>query len=109
MLDDKDTILVLVTAPDRSEAEKIGGDLLEKKLAACVNIISGVTSIYRWKDKVQTDSEVLMLVKTQRELFNKVKVSIVSLHSYELPEIITINISDGLPEYLNWIIKETTI
>jgi periplasmic divalent cation tolerance protein len=109
MLDYSDIILVLVTASDQSEAENIGLELVNKNLAACVNIISGVTSIYRWKSKVQTDSEVILLVKTRRELFNKLKRSIVSLHSNELPEIVAINITDGLTEYLKWIIKETTI
>lgn len=98
-----DKKIVLTTAGSPEEARKIAETLVERKLAACVNIISGGTSIYRWKEKVQSDQESLLIIKTTSAAFAQVRETIRELHSYELPECIALTIEDGLPEYLDWI------
>lgn len=98
-----DKRLVFVTAGSADEARRIAQALVERKLAACVNIVPGVTSIYRWKGKVEGAAEWLLLIKTTEPLFPRVRETIRELHSYELPECISISVEDGLPEYLSWI------
>jgi len=98
---------VFITVPDQKSAEDIARELVESKLAACVNIIPGLKSFYEWNGELQSDSEVLLIVKTQQQLFNRVRDKVVSLHCYELPEIIAINLSDGLKGYLDWIVAQT--
>jgi periplasmic divalent cation tolerance protein len=100
-------IVVLITSPDEEEAAKIAGTLVDERLAACVNIIRNVRSIYRWEGKVQDDAEVLMVAKTRRDLFEKLKNRVKELHRYDVPEIIALPIVDGSEGYLNWI-RETT-
>ena len=95
--------IVLSTAGTREEASKIGRSLVERKLAACVNIIPQIESIYRWQGKVESSQEWLLLIKTTVERFPSVREAISELHSYELPECIAINIEDGSPEYLKWL------
>jgi periplasmic divalent cation tolerance protein len=102
-----DYIVVLVTAKSDKEGEKIGQALLEEKLAACVNIVPGLKSIFRWKGKISTDEEVLLLIKTKDTLFEKLKKRVIELHSYEVPEIIALGILAGNEKYLEWIKKET--
>lgn len=94
--------------PDEKSAEHIARELVAAKLAACVNVIPGLKSIYKWNGELQNDSEILLMVKTQRQLFNRVREKIVSLHSYDLPEIIAVNLSDGLKGYLDWIVAQTS-
>ncbi len=103
----KEYILVLITAPDQNSAHNIAEMLVNDHLAACVNIIPGLTSIYRWKGHVQHDSELLLLVKACKQTFKALINSVKSLHPYDLPEIIALEINDGLKEYLNWIGAET--
>jgi periplasmic divalent cation tolerance protein len=102
-----DYIVVLVTVKSDKEGEKIGQALLEEKLAACVNIVPGLKSIFRWKGKISTDEEVLLLIKTKDTLFEKLKKRVIELHSYEVPEIIALGILAGNEKYLEWIKKET--
>jgi periplasmic divalent cation tolerance protein len=98
-----DKILVLTTAGSKDEARKIGHELVERMLAACVNIIPQVGSIYRWEGEVEEAEEWLLIVKTTRAAFERVREAINQLHSYDLPECICLSIEDGSVEYLSWI------
>jgi periplasmic divalent cation tolerance protein len=102
-----DCIIVFSTISSLDEAKKISYEIVNKRLAACVNIINGLTSVYEWKGEVCTDTECLMIIKTRRELFENLKKEIVSLHPYEVPEIVSFDITDGLESYLDWIQKNT--
>lgn len=95
--------IVLTTAGSQEEARKIAGALVERKLAACVNIVPQIESVYRWQGKVESATEWLLIVKTQAESFARVRDAIKELHSYELPECIMIPIEGGSEEYLKWI------
>jgi len=100
-------IIIFSTVSRREEAEKIAKSLIGKRLAACVNILDGMTSVYEWKNELCTENEVLMIIKSRKSLFEDIKNEILSLHTYELPEIISFPISEGLPAYLDWIEKNT--
>lgn len=100
-------ILCLVTIDDLDKAAYIARTLVEKRLAACVNIMPQVRSIYSWKGEICDEPERLMIMKTRYDLFERLQNEIKKLHPYEVPEIISINIDRGLPEYLRWI-DETT-
>ena len=95
--------VVLSTVGSEVEASLIARALVERRLAACVNVLPGVNSTYRWKGAVRTDAEWLLVVKTRRDRFEEVRVAIRELHSYELPEIVMLDIGDGDGEYLAWI------
>jgi periplasmic divalent cation tolerance protein len=96
-------ILVLTTTNSRSNADKIGKMLVLGKLAACVNIVEKVSSIYEWKGELIEDNEFLLIIKSKKELFSEVEEKIKSLHPYETPEIISFDISAGSRDYLSWI------
>jgi periplasmic divalent cation tolerance protein len=98
-----DKRLVVSTAGSQEEARKIANALVERKLAACVNIVAQVESIYRWQGKVESSCEWLLLIKTTAEKFKQVREAVAELHSYELPELITIAVDDGSPGYLAWL------
>lgn len=98
-----DKRIVLTTAGSEEEAGKIARHLVEHKLAACVNIVPQVESIYRWQDKVETAREWLLLIKTTAEGFVAVRDAILELHSYEVPECVAIAVEDGSAEYLEWV------
>jgi periplasmic divalent cation tolerance protein len=100
-------LLVLTNLPDRAAAERIGDLLIEKKLAACVNILAPCRSVYRWKDAVQHDEEHPLLIKTTAERYAELEQAIRGAHPYELPEIIAVPIERGLPDYLDWVSAET--
>ncbi len=98
-----DKRLILTTASSRDEAQKIARALVDRRFAACVNILGPMDSVYRWNDAVETAQEYLLLIKTTAEMFSDVKDAIAELHSYELPECIALPIEAGSEEYLNWI------
>ena len=98
-------ILVLSTCGSKNEAEKIARDILQRRLAACVNIMP-VRSHYRWKGSIRVDREYLMIAKTRSEVFVKLKGRILALHTYQLPEIVSLRINDGYKRYLDWIDEE---
>lgn len=100
-------LVVLCTCPDPVVAERITGVLVKERLAACVNRIAGIESTYRWQGAIHHDTEYLLLIKTTRERFAALRDRIVSLHPYELPEIIAVDIALGLERYLGWIEEET--
>ena len=83
--------------------ESLARFLVEEHLAACVNILPGLTSVYPWEGKIETGSEALLLIKTERMLYQKLEAELRERHPYELPELIVIDIERGLPDYLNWI------
>jgi len=93
----------MTTTETKEEAEKIAQYLVEQKLAACVQITGPITSIYRWKGKVEKAQEWLCLIKTREELYDKVETAIKKLHSYETPEIFAVPIIKGSSEYLSWL------
>jgi periplasmic divalent cation tolerance protein len=98
-----DKRIVLSTAGSEDEARKIARHLVDRKLAACVNIIPRIESVYRWQGKVESSQEWLLLIKTTEERFPAVRDAIRQLHSYDLPECLAIKIEDGSPDYLRWI------
>jgi periplasmic divalent cation tolerance protein len=98
-----ETLVVLCTLPDRSHAYRIAHMLVEEQLAACINLIPGVSSVYRWQGAVHQDEEILLLIKTTQPVFTRLEQRIRALHPYELPEIIAVPIRTGLAEYLQWI------
>ena len=97
--------VVLSTCGSRKEAEKIARDIVQRRLVACVNNMP-VTSYYRWKGRIRADREYLILAKTRSELFARLKSRILALHTYQLPEIVSLRIDDGYRPYLEWIDKE---
>jgi periplasmic divalent cation tolerance protein len=98
-----DKRIVLTTAGSQEEARAIAHALLERRLAACVNIVSSLESIFRWEGKVDSAQESLLIIKTTEAAFPKVRKAIAELHSYDLPECIVLAIEDGSAEYLRWI------
>jgi periplasmic divalent cation tolerance protein len=101
-----DKIVVLSTCGSPAEADKIARRLLEKKLAACVNIVPGVRSLYQWHGKVEESEEALLLIKSSRPLFEDLKAELERLNSYEVPEAIALAIVDGAEGYLSWLDRE---
>ena len=100
-------LLIMCTCPDRSVASAVTTALLEERLAACVNRVTGIKSTYRWKDHVQEDDEVLLLIKTPANLFSRVEDTIRKLHPYELPEVVGVPLTAGSAAYLDWIRSST--
>jgi len=98
-----DKRIVLSTAGSEDEARKIARHLVENQLAACVNIVPQIQSVYRWQGKVESAREWLLLIKTTADKFDDVRDAIRALHSYDLPECIAVAIEDGSTEYLEWI------
>ena len=95
--------LVLTTTASQEEARKLANALLERRLAACVNILPKIDSIYRWKDKVEESQEFLLLIKTTQSAISPLRDAILELHSYEVPECIVLTVEDGSESYLQWI------
>jgi periplasmic divalent cation tolerance protein len=100
--------IVLTTAGSQEEARKIAHALVERRLAACVNIVPQIESIYRWQEKIETATEWLLLIQTQAESFERIRAAIKELHSYELPECVMLEVAAGSHEYLAWIAENTT-
>jgi len=103
-----DKVIVLSTCSSREEADRIARGLVEERLAACVNIVSGVSSVYRWQGAVQEDAEVLLIVKSRRDLVARLNERLAAMHSYEVPEAIAIPVVDGSAAYLDWLERELT-
>ncbi len=102
-----DNIVIFITASSKAEARKIAKELVGERLAACVNIIPKMESIYTWKGKLENAFETLLIAKTKAKLFSKVVKAVKSAHSYECPEIIAIPIKKGSKDYLKWIEEST--
>ena len=101
------TLLVLTNLPDRAAAERLADLVVEKNLAACVNILAPCRSVYRWKGAVQHDEEHPMLIKTTTERYAALEQALRGGHPYELPEIIDVPVERGLAAYLGWVEQET--
>ena len=101
-----DKIIVLTTCESSQDAQTIAETLVEKRLAACVNILPGLKSVYRWQGKVENATELLLLIKTRRGLFEQLSAELARIHSYEVPEVIALPLIDGAPAYLGWLEKE---
>lgn len=99
--------LVYVTTPSKQEASTIATALLEAKLAACVNIIEGVSSIYNWEGKTNNDTEAMLIIKSRASLLKKIEFKVKELHSYKVPEVIGIPLIGGSEDYLNWVRNNT--
>ncbi|MEE9330927.1 MAG: divalent-cation tolerance protein CutA [Methylophilaceae bacterium] len=102
-MNNNDIIVVLTHVPDQSCAEHIAKALIAAKLAACVNISSTCQSIYEWQDKIETQTEVPIHIKTSQHLYTKVEALILEMHPYELPDIIVLNVHGGFKQYLQWV------
>ena len=96
-------LLVLVTALNEDEARRIANGLVEERLAACVNIVGAIESVYRWEGQVRTDRETLLIIKTTDERFEELEQRVKELHSYTTPEVIAFKIERGSSEYLSWL------
>ncbi|MGH8211968.1 MAG: divalent-cation tolerance protein CutA [Rhodanobacteraceae bacterium] len=103
------TLLLLSTCPDAETAAKIGRAVVEERLAACVNRVAGVTSVYRWHGEIHEDAEVLLLIKTTREHIEALRARLVELHPYEVPELIALDIVAGHVPYLDWLRQQTRV
>lgn len=101
-------LLVLTNLPDRASAGKLAAALVEQRVAACVNVLAPCRSVYRWQGVVRQEEEHPVLVKTTSERYAALEAAIRALHPYELPEIVAVPIERGLPDYLQWVIAETT-
>jgi periplasmic divalent cation tolerance protein len=104
-----DTRLLLCTCPDEACAARIARALVEDRLAACVSRLPGLVSTYRWANDVQEDAEVLLLIKTRAEAVALLQARLVELHPYDVPEVIALDIADGLPAYLDWLRQSVSV
>jgi periplasmic divalent cation tolerance protein len=103
-----DILLVITNLPDQPSAEKLARQLIEARAAACVNQLAPYTSIYRWKGNIETATEVPLMIKTTQAAYPRLEKLIRKAHPYELPEIIAVSVTAGLPAYLDWVSKQTT-
>lgn len=101
------TLLILTQMPDEASARRLASSLVEARLAACVSILAPSQSIYRWRNAVETATEVPLLIKTTPARYSAVEAAILQAHPYEVPEIVAVPVCAGLPEYLGWVVAET--
>lgn len=106
-MNEHEALLVITNLPDRATAERIADTLVTQGVAACVNVLADCTSIYHWEGKLEHANEVPLLIKTTRAAYPRLEDILRKLHPYELPELIALPVSAGLPEYLNWVAQET--
>ena len=103
-----EALVILCTCPDEATASRLAGDLVEENLAACVNILPGIRSIYRWQDELQMDDEVLMLVKTSRDAYPQLERWLLDNHPYDVPEVLALPVETGAANYLAWVGGESS-
>jgi periplasmic divalent cation tolerance protein len=106
---DKEILVLLSTCPDARTAERIARELVEASLVACVNVVPGLRSIYRWNGAVQLDEEVLMILKTPTDRLAAARERLVALHPYDVPEVVALPVVDGHHPYLHWVFDSTRI
>ena len=104
-----DKIVVLSMCSSEEEADRIAESLVEKQLAACVNLIRGVQSVYRWKGQIERSAETMLVIKSTRGHFDRLRTELERMHSYEVPEVIALPVVDGSPAYLDWMERELVI
>jgi periplasmic divalent cation tolerance protein len=102
-----ETVRVVFISVPREEANKLARALVEKRLAACINIVPKIESFFWWDDKLEHDEEALLIIKTTQQRFDELRAWVVANHPYDLPEIISLPLSDGLSDYIEWVKKET--
>ncbi|KPD23057.1 divalent-cation tolerance protein CutA [Idiomarina zobellii] len=95
--------LFYCTTDSQSSANELAASIVEQQLAACVNIIPGITSVYHWNNEIQHDQEWLLLIKTTDDMSKALKEAIMKIHPYDSPELISVDVTDGLPDYLQWV------
>ena len=105
---DEQLSIILVTAPSQDLAQQLAHDLVTERLAACVNVVPGVTSIYAWEGKIEQAEEVLMIIKTQSSRYAALEEHIRAHHPYDTPEIVELSAGRVTPRYWQWVMKETT-
>jgi periplasmic divalent cation tolerance protein len=98
--------VVVTTAPNAGVAESMGRTLVEERLAACANVVPGVTSVFRWEGEVQTEGEVLVVLKSTEAVFASLRDRLVELHPYDVPEVLRLSVADGSDAYLDWVREE---
>ncbi|HHQ5455623.1 TPA: divalent-cation tolerance protein CutA [Aeromonas veronii] len=103
-----DAIVVLCTCPDQTSADLLCEQLLNQRLAACINQLPGINSVYRWQGKVERATEIQLIIKSRQPLFAKLQACIQANHPYEVPELLALPVSAGLPAYLDWLNGETS-
>ena len=103
----QDVLLVLTNVPDDASAHIIARNVVESRLAACVNVLPAVRSVYQWQGKVEEATEVTMLIKSTQDRYADLEAAIKAMHPYDVPEIIAVSVAAGLPAYLNWVLSET--
>lgn len=103
-----ETLIVFCTCPDAETGARLADELVSRRLAACVNRVRGVVSTYVWQGAVHEDDEVLLIIKTTALSYRKLESTLRDLHPYELPEILAVPVSKGLPDYLAWVYASTT-
>ncbi len=106
---DSQALVVYCSCPDQAIAERIAEAVVNERLAACVNLISGLTSIYRWEGQLQRDTELLLIIKTRSAVYPQLEARLRQLHPYQLPEIIALPIHTGSADYLSWIAANTGV
>ncbi len=104
-----EALLVFTSLPDAVSAQTLAGSLIEQRLAACVNILAPCRSLYRWQGKIEHTEEVPLLIKTTSDRYVALEQAIRAQHPYELPEIVAVSVRSGLPAYLDWVARETSI
>jgi periplasmic divalent cation tolerance protein len=102
-----DALVVLVSAPDAETAARLGRAVVEERLAACVSVVSGVRSIYRWQGAIRDEAEALLVIKSTAARFAALRERVLALHPYETPEVLALAVADGAEEYLSWLGAET--
>ena len=103
-----DARIILTTVGEKDAADQLAHELVERRLAACVNIVGPIRSVYRWRDELQDDAEFLLLIKTTAEQAARLRSALKSLHPYELPECVEVAITGGSDDYLAWIAAEAS-
>ena len=106
---ERDFFVILSTCPDAATAERIARELVGASLVACVNVVPGLRSIYRWNGAVQADEEVLMILKTPADRLSEARERLVALHPYDVPEVVALPVADGHHPYLQWVTDSTRI
>jgi periplasmic divalent cation tolerance protein len=103
-----DLCVVLCTVPDQDTARRLAWLLIDERLAACVNVVTGVTSVYRWQSKIEEDAEILLVVKTSRDRFPAMRERLADAHPYDVPEIVALPVQDVLEPYGAWLLECVT-
>ena len=102
-------VLVLCTVSGEAEGRRLARDLVDRRLAACVNMVPAITSIYRWQGEVEEAAECLLLIKSTRDAYVQLRDALIELHSYDVPEVLAVDIAAGSPPYLDWLMAQVAV